>query len=73
MPSLPPICKKGLSSDPANYRPESRTNVFGKIMERVIAADMIDYLLTNKLLNPSQHSLLRVVCVCDSEIRLCLG
>ena len=43
------------ASDPANYRPVSLTSVFGKIMERVIAADMIDYLLRNNLLNTSQH------------------
>ena len=43
--------KKGPSSDPANYRPVSLTNVFGKIMERVVAADMIGCLLWNSPLN----------------------
>ena len=55
---ITPIYKKGPSSDPANYRPVSLTSVFGKIMERVIAADMIDYLLRNNLLNVSQHGFL---------------
>ena len=55
---ITPIYKKGPSSDPANYRPVSLTSVFGKLMERVIAVDMTNYLLTNKLLNPSQHGFL---------------
>ena len=53
-----PIYKKGPSSDPANYRPVSVTSVFGKTMERVVAADMANYLLSNNLLNASQHGFL---------------
>jgi len=52
------IYKRGPSSDAANYRPVSLTSVFGKIMERVIAADMIDCLLRNNLLNTCQHGFL---------------
>jgi len=40
---ITPIFKKGASSNPANYRPVSVTSVFGKVMERVVAADMLDY------------------------------
>jgi len=40
------IFKNGMSSNPANYRLVSLTSVFGKVMERVVAADMFDYLLT---------------------------
>ena len=36
----------------------SITSVFGKVMERVVAADMLDYLLSNKLLNSNQHGFL---------------
>jgi len=35
------IFKKGVSSNSANYRPVSLTSVFGKAMERVVAADML--------------------------------
>ena len=55
---ITPIFKKGASSNPANYRPVSVTSVFGKVMERVVAADMLDYLLSNKLLNSNQHGFL---------------
>ena len=50
--------QKGASSNPANYRPVSITSVFGKVMERVVAADMLDYLLSNKLRNSNQHGFL---------------
>ena len=55
---ITPIFKEGASSNPANYRPVSITSVFGKEMERVVAADMLDYLLSNKLLNSNQHGFL---------------
>ena len=52
---ITPIYKKGLSSDPANYRPVSLTSVFGKLMERVVAFEMLHYLLANRLLSAEQH------------------
>jgi hypothetical protein len=50
-----PIFKNGLSSNPANYRPISRTSIFCKLMERIIAADLRDFLTSNNLLCDSQH------------------
>ena len=55
---ITPIHKKGSLADPANYRPVSLTSVFGKIMERIIAADLLDYLLGNNLLNSGHHGFL---------------
>ena len=52
---ITPIYKKGPSSDPANYRPVSLTSVFGKLMERVVASEMLHYLLENRLLSADQH------------------
>jgi len=46
---------KGPSSDPANYRPVSLKSVLGKIMERVIAEDMVTNII---ITNASQHSFL---------------
>ena len=56
--TVTPIYKKGRPSDPSNYRPISQTSVFCKLMERVIVADITEYLLKHKLLNPSQHGFL---------------
>ena len=50
--------QKSASSNPGNYRPVSITSVFGKVIERVVAAHMLDYLLSNKLLNSNQHGFL---------------
>ena len=50
-----PIFKKGLSSDPANYRPISKTSIFCKLMERVIVSDLHAHLGKYKLLCDHQH------------------
>ena len=55
---ITPIYKKGPSSDPANYRPVSLTSVFGKLMERVVASEMLHYLLKNRVLSADQHGFL---------------
>ena len=50
-----PVYKRGPSAEPANYRPISQTSVFCKLMERVIAAELSDYLLTRGLISKHQH------------------
>ena len=50
-----PVYKKGSSSDPANYRPISQTTIFCKLMERVIAAELSDYLLSRGVITRHQH------------------
>jgi hypothetical protein len=52
---ITPIYKKGLASDPSNYRPISLTSVFCKLMERVIALDMLTYLRHHGLITRHQH------------------
>jgi len=39
---ITPLFKKGASSDPSNYRPISVSSVFSKLMERVIATNLLD-------------------------------
>lgn len=56
--TVTPVYKKGPSSNPENYRPISQTSVFCKLLERVIVADIVEYLLKNKLLNHQQHGFL---------------
>lgn len=55
---ITPLFKKGRPTDPSNYRPVSLTSAFGKIMERVIASSVVQYLNHNNLLNNNQHGFL---------------
>lgn len=55
---ITPIFKKGLSSDPSNYRPVSLTSNFGKLMERAVVVSTLKYLNDNKLLSDCQHGFL---------------
>ena len=59
---ITPLHKKGVSSDPSNYRPVSLTSVFCKLMERAVVLDLINYLLSNKLMNKQQHGFVKRKC-----------
>ena len=50
-----PIFKKGARGKPSNYRPVSLTSLVGKIMESLIRDKVTDHLITNALINLSQH------------------
>ena len=63
---ITPIFKKGLSSDFKNYRPISLTSVFGKVMERVIVLELLNYLNRNNLINTNQHGFLRQLSTCTN-------
>jgi len=47
-----PIFKGGDSCNASNYRPISLTCVACKLMERIIAVQMLDYLRVNSLISP---------------------
>ena len=49
-----PIYKKGLHSNPLNYRPVSLTSVCSKTMERLIAKELMNYLEINNILSKYQ-------------------
>ena len=53
--NISPLFKKGSKDDPRNYRPISLTSVPGKMLESIIADDMISHLEHNKLILDSQH------------------
>ena len=59
---ITPLYKKGVSSDPSNYRPVSLTSVFSKLMERVVVLDMIRYFQLNNLINKQQHGFIKKRC-----------
>jgi len=52
-----PVFKKGLASDP-NNRPILLACCYSRIMEKVITDVILKYLLSNKLINRSQHCFL---------------
>ena len=53
--NISPSFKKGSKDDPGNYRPISLTSVPGKMLESIIADDMMSHLEHNKLILNSQH------------------
>jgi hypothetical protein len=57
--NVTPIFKKGSKSDPGNYRPVSLTSVCCRIMESVIRDELMHHLLSNNLLNQSQHGFMQ--------------
>ena len=61
-----PIFKKGLASDPNNYRPIAITSVFSKLMERVIVFDTSNFLRNNKLISKAQHGFIRSKSTCTN-------
>jgi hypothetical protein len=56
---LTPIFKKGNPTDPHNYRPIALTCTICKIMETIIKDQMLDYLLSKKLISKQQHGFIR--------------
>ena len=50
-----PIFKKGSKFAASNYRPISLTSIICKIMESVIKDSLLNHLITNDLIFPSQH------------------
>ena len=53
-----PLFKKGSRNKSENYTPVSLTSVICKLLERLIKDHLVDFLVKNKLINPSQHGLL---------------
>jgi len=55
---ITPLFKKGASTLPSNYRPISLTSIFSKLMERVIALDLVSYLKKYGRIAKEQHGFL---------------
>ena len=57
--NITPIFKKGLKSNAGNYRPVSLTSLPCKIMESILRDKIVDHLLRNNLIGPSQHGFMQ--------------
>ena len=54
-----PIFKKGSKFDPSNYRPVSLTSVPCRVMESCLKDTIVDHLVANSLIQPSQHGFMK--------------
>ena len=52
---ITPVFKKGPAGNVCNYRPVSLTCVPSEVMERVIAQQISDHLMSNNILHHAQH------------------
>ena len=64
--NITPKFKKGLPSDPANYRPIALTCCCCKILESIIASTLINYLQEHNLINKQQHGFLKNHSTCTN-------
>ena len=53
--NIVPIFKKGSKAKPSNYRPVSLTSIACKIMEHIIASQVMDFMEDNNILCDVQH------------------
>jgi len=67
-----PIHKKGVTSDPNNYRPISLTSTSCRVMERVINNEILDYLLRNNIISKHQHGFIKKKSTCTNLLE-CLN
>ena len=54
-----PLFKKGNKQNPNNYRPISLTSPVARTLERLIARDIINFLLTHHLLSENQFGFIK--------------
>ena len=63
--------KKGSRNKSVNYRPVSLTSVICKLLETIIRDHMMDFLIKHKLINPSQHGLLKAKSCLTNLLHVC--
>ena len=56
--NITPIFKRGSKGDAGNYRPVSLTSVICKVMESILKDALMGHIVTNHILNESQHGFL---------------
>ena len=53
--NVTPLFKKGVKSNPGNYRPISLTSVVCKLMESILKHKIVEFLEENNIIKDSQH------------------
>ena len=66
--NITPIFKKGSPSDPANYRPIALTCCCCKVLESIVATELIQYLHDHQLINKHQHGFFKHRSTCTNLI-----
>ncbi|CAH8482514.1 unnamed protein product [Dicrocoelium dendriticum] len=54
-----PRHKSGSKTDIRNYRPISHTAILSRMLERIVKEHLVSFLISHKLLSPSQHGFLK--------------
>ena len=70
MAKVIPCLKKGSSKDVNNYRPISLLSIFGKIMEKLMAARLTNYLDNHSIIYPNQFGFRAGFSTTDSLISI---
>ena len=65
--NVTPLFKKGECYKAANYRPVSLTSIYSKLMEHVIASQLMGHLNTNNILYDLQHDF-QDKCSCETQL-----
>jgi hypothetical protein len=65
--NIAPIFKKGDRSNPANYRPVSLTSIACKMLEHIVASNVLEHLNCNNILVDQQHGF-RAKRSCESQL-----
>ena len=68
--NVTPVFKKGVSSDPGNYRPISITSVCCKLFESVIKQELILYISERSLISTDQHGFLNKHSTCTNLLEV---
>ena len=66
-----PIYKKGSKDAPGNYRPISVLPVIGKIFEKIVNKQLMDFLEVNNMLEPHQYGFRKKYSTKLSVVNLC--
>ena len=57
--NVSPLFKKGIKTDPLNYRPVSLTSVVGKVFETIVRDALVKHVTENSIIKIQQHGFMK--------------